>query len=298
MSFVRPVTSTLALLMVTMFFLNILDPDTFSKAFIITGKTLDQVYPWQFITYMFYLPTSIFSVFNIMIFFWFGSNLEDLWGTKLFLIFVFSTVLLHSIPSFFMGFVPVIGGWSLSLCMMVAFGFNFPHEIIYIFFIIPIRVKILAIISLVLIGLHFFIQVGFIFEFKNIDPNAIIQIPRSVGILINTIFSYISLLIFFKFIFGQVHIIWSSKRIKTKKQIERIKKGEKEQALDNRKYLDLFNKTKNGISLSIQEKEILEPLNVEGVSLCDKYDFNADDDHCLKCDIYGNCIKRVINDVL
>ena len=136
-----------------------------------------------------------------MIFFYFSSTLESLWGSLHFGLYLLIIILSKSISSFLFGPLPVIGHWSLYLCLMIAFGFNMPEERIFIFFVIPVKVRTLAIISSAFIPIQIIASM--------IYPSGIegiLQLPLSIGSLISGLLSYISILIYYPKIFEKKEI--------------------------------------------------------------------------------------------
>jgi membrane associated rhomboid family serine protease len=128
--------------------------------------------PWQFITYMF-LHGSIGHIFFNMYALWlFGSVLENLWGSKRFLIFYFVCGLgaalchmivlyfemkpvvevFHSLPfeqqqqvlsdPNFKLYEPTLGASGAIFGCLAAFGYLFPNTLMYMIFIpVPIKAK-------------------------------------------------------------------------------------------------------------------------------------------------------------
>lgn len=283
---VTPIFIGLIILMYTFYKIS---SNTFFDLFVIKSPKFFEIFPWRFITYVFYFPENIFFFFfSVLIFYFFSSNLENLWGTKIFFLYLLTSVISKSISSFlFGGFFPLADRTQLYLSLMVAFGFNFPQERIYLFFFIPIRIKILAIISLILVGLHIlasFIIPGigeiegsyFSYGFINLSPN--------ISLFFSNSLSYISLLIFFKQIFGfslfeKILGIFIPKYRTLKKDIALTIIKEK-----NKTYLENINKYK--------EMELLTKNGKENLNLCDPADFDEEDAYCLTCENFTKCIAR------
>jgi membrane associated rhomboid family serine protease len=104
---------------------------------------------WQFVTYMF-LHGGVFHIFfNMLTLFMFGNELERYWGTRRFLIYYFVTGIGAGICSWLvaMNSVSVIIGASGAIYgLLLAYGVTYPNRIVYLNFILPLKVKWLVII--------------------------------------------------------------------------------------------------------------------------------------------------------
>jgi membrane associated rhomboid family serine protease len=120
---------------------------------LIPSQVIDHYWLWQPFTYLF-LHGGIFHwLFNMLILWMFGAELERRWGTVEFLKYFFLTgvgaavcVLLmspHS-PS------PTIGASGAVFGLIVAFAFLFPHSVMYLYFLIPMKVWQAAILFAVI----------------------------------------------------------------------------------------------------------------------------------------------------
>jgi len=110
---------------------------------------------WRLLTWIFIpLDSNIFFVAISLYFYYFvGSTLEREWGTGKFTIYYFTGVLLNVIYGFISwyalnSFVPLIP-YYLNFSMLLAFATLFPDLTVRLFFVIPIKVKWLAILTLV-----------------------------------------------------------------------------------------------------------------------------------------------------
>ena len=121
----------------------------FNPALILRGQV------WRLVTWVF-LPVSsnIFFVLIALYFYYFvGSSLEREWGTSKFTIYYIFGVVLNIIYGFAMYFamdtVVYIVPNYLNLSMFFAFAVLFPEHIVRLFFIIPVKVKWLALLNAV-----------------------------------------------------------------------------------------------------------------------------------------------------
>ena len=102
-------------------------------------------YVWQLFTYAFLHEVSnpMHLVFNCLLFFFIGPELEIRWGGKRFVFFTLAAILGGAIfvsLSFWLGLSdqPVIGFSAVCLGLIVAWGLSHREGIIYVFGMIPI----------------------------------------------------------------------------------------------------------------------------------------------------------------
>ena len=140
----------------------------------------EQFKPYQIVTYMFMHGGFTHILFNMFALWMFGSNIENFWGGKKFLIYYMVTGLgaavihfvvlyftqvvptLHEIDSYyalgkisdidqvktsFYNSIPVVIGASGAVFgLLLAFGMLFPNQVIYLYFAIPIKAKYFVIL--------------------------------------------------------------------------------------------------------------------------------------------------------
>jgi membrane associated rhomboid family serine protease len=115
---------------------------------------------WRLVTYVFlHDPSMPFHLlFNMLMLWMFGLELEELWGEKRFLTFylicgggagLFSLLHLFN-PAF--STIPVIGASGAVLGIMTAYALYFPNRQVLLFFVLPVNIRI-VIIGAVLISL-------------------------------------------------------------------------------------------------------------------------------------------------
>ena len=108
---------------------------------------------WRLLTF-FFMPRGFgfLAIVGIFLFYWIGTTLEQYWGTGQFSIFFFSGYLL----TIFFGFVMwlafgvdlTLTPFYLYLSMFFAFATFFPNSEVNFYFLIPIKVKYLALAGL------------------------------------------------------------------------------------------------------------------------------------------------------
>jgi membrane associated rhomboid family serine protease len=113
-------------------------------------------YPWQLITYQFVHADFWHLFFNMVFGLWmFGMEVEHVWGSKKFLIYYLScgvvaglTQLILS-PIFEPALGPTVGASGAIYGVMIAFAAMFPDRYIFLYFLIPVKVKYFVIILIV-----------------------------------------------------------------------------------------------------------------------------------------------------
>ncbi|HCJ67327.1 MAG TPA: DUF1751 domain-containing protein [Elusimicrobia bacterium] len=104
---------------------------------------------WQLFTYMFLHGGIFHLLFNLFILWMFGKSVEDAWGTKSFLKYYFICGLGAAIAIVLTGpnsTTVNIGASGAIYGILVAFAMLYPETIIYLYFLIPVKAKYLAII--------------------------------------------------------------------------------------------------------------------------------------------------------
>ncbi len=104
---------------------------------------------WQFVTYMF-LHGGVFHIFfNMLTLFMFGNDLERYWGTRRFLNYYFITGIGAGLCSWLVApssRVAIIGASGAIYGLLLAYGMLYPNRIVYLNFLLPIKIKWLVII--------------------------------------------------------------------------------------------------------------------------------------------------------
>ena len=105
---------------------------------------------WTFVTYMFVHGGVSHILFNMLALFIFGTQVERYMGSKEFLLFYFVTGILAGIFSFFVYYftgvnVMLMGASGAIFAVELAYAILFPHAIIYIWGILPLRAPVMVI---------------------------------------------------------------------------------------------------------------------------------------------------------
>ncbi|HXK62621.1 MAG TPA: rhomboid family intramembrane serine protease [Acidobacteriota bacterium] len=105
---------------------------------------VSQLFVWQPFTYLFLHAGFFHLLFNMFGLWMFGSELERYWGSRKFLGFFFFTgagagllsILAHPFSP-----IPTIGASGAIYGILMAYGMMFPDRLVYVSFLIPVKVK-------------------------------------------------------------------------------------------------------------------------------------------------------------
>ncbi len=104
---------------------------------------------WQLVTYMF-LHGGVFHLFfNMLTLFMFGNELERYWGTARFLTYYFITGIGAGVCSWLVAmnsWAVIIGASGAIYGLLLAYGITYPNRIVYLNFLLPLKVKWLVLI--------------------------------------------------------------------------------------------------------------------------------------------------------
>jgi len=121
----------------------------------------EKFYLWQLVTYMFLHGGLWHILMNMFILWMFGSELERTWGSREFLRFYFVAGIGAGIINVIIAalrpataFIPIIGASGAIYGILVAYAMLFPERYVYVYFLIPVKVKYLVIF---LVAIEFFL---------------------------------------------------------------------------------------------------------------------------------------------
>lgn len=140
------------------FLLLYLNPTLYEKL-IFDGAAIMAGEIWRLITYMF-IPQSnpIFFIFEIMFFYWMGTALEKEWGSFGYTMYILASIVgvaLGVLIGYFLGWEGMIATNSIpamfEYTMFLPFAWYNGNEQLRIYFVLPIKIKYLAVIDVILI---------------------------------------------------------------------------------------------------------------------------------------------------
>ena len=115
---------------------------------------------WRLVTYIMYPPSTsiLWFLLECFIFWSLGSNLEKLWGTFYFNLYVFIGLFANVIISLLVYLIghqilPLTAD-SLYMSFLLAFAMTVPEMRFYLYMIIPVKAKYLAVFYMVILGLQ------------------------------------------------------------------------------------------------------------------------------------------------
>ncbi|MCU7490050.1 MAG: rhomboid family intramembrane serine protease [Bacteroidota bacterium] len=165
-SFFPPVIKNLLIINVVVFLVTNLILSSVSVDGVIASDKINQYFAlmplghgffiWQLITYQFLHGSFSHIFFNMFALWMFGMEIENLWGSKKFLIFYLvcgiggglAHLLLSPVIADMMA--PTIGASGAIYGVMIAFAMMFPDRYIFIYFLIPVKAKYLIAFLVVL----------------------------------------------------------------------------------------------------------------------------------------------------
>jgi membrane associated rhomboid family serine protease len=130
---------------------------TFTNFFILDPEKVMNGEVWRLLTYAFlHSPTDIFHiVFNMLFLWWFGHEVEDLYGHVEFLVFYLSAALLGGVAFVVTAQLGMVHGVCLGasgavIAVLVVFAFHYPRQIILLFFVLPVPIWLFVVLEVVL----------------------------------------------------------------------------------------------------------------------------------------------------
>jgi len=108
--------------------------------------------PWQVITYQFLHADFMHIFFNMLMLWMFGMEIENIMGSRKFLVFYLLAGIGGGLLQLFLGAGSgiIIGASGAVFGVMVAFAMFFPDRMIYIYFLFPVKAKYLIVFLMVI----------------------------------------------------------------------------------------------------------------------------------------------------
>ncbi len=251
---------------------------------------IESGYIWQLFTYMF-LHGGFFHLFlNMYALLIFGMPVEQAWGSRRFLFYYFFTGIGAGAVIFIINLI-VGGAYSISTIgasgavfgLLLAFGMLFPEAEILLFFLIPIKARLLVILY------------GGLELYSLIASGG--QSPIShAGHLGGLIFGIVYFLIIRK-----RGITFKSKVIKAKlsREMDRRQQNETDRVNHEALLRSILRKVESGGGSTLTDDEFqyvryMEIMTQDRDFPCDDGDFDPDDDYCGRCETREACLVRRI----
>jgi membrane associated rhomboid family serine protease len=142
---VTPVVKFLLIANVAVFVLQLLLPNSVVMLFgLVPYLVWQEFYLWQLLTYQFFHGGLMHLLFNMLALWMFGCDLERRWGSEFFLKYYFVSVLGGAILNVLLApgqMAPSIGASAGIYGILLAYGLLYPNQIIYFYFLFPIKMK-------------------------------------------------------------------------------------------------------------------------------------------------------------
>ena len=124
--------------------------------------------PWQLLTFSFVHVSVLGWLFNMMLIYYFGSQLERIWGERRFIQFVLACVLVGAAVYLVASLLPPLLGWVMptsvmfdssviTMGLLVAVGILFPQRTIRLYFVVEVTQRVASWVG---IGIIVFIALG------------------------------------------------------------------------------------------------------------------------------------------
>lgn len=128
----------------------------YSNTFFLNGSLVMQGEWWRLITFLFEPLTRsfIFAAFAWYIFYMYGTTLERYWGTFRYVVYILIVTLGSIGIAFLFPNIAVSNGYIYT-SLFLAFAQLFPNFQLMLFFILPVKIKWLALITWIGIGVTF-----------------------------------------------------------------------------------------------------------------------------------------------
>jgi membrane associated rhomboid family serine protease len=114
------------------------------------NKVLEHGQVWRLLTYAFLNSyENIWHIlFNMLILWWIGSELEEMYGSREFLtLYVISAIfagLCYTLTSFLLPYATAVGASGAITALTVVFAYHFPNRTVLLFFVLPMPIWVVV----------------------------------------------------------------------------------------------------------------------------------------------------------
>lgn len=133
------------------FIISIFFPDVYTVYFSLNAAAIiEHGQIWRIVTFIIQPPTTsiIFILFSLYLYYLIGMVLENVWGAFKFNVYFFMGVLLQVLAAIFIylvfGVIYQLSTYYINLALFMAYAMILPDKQLYLFFIIPVKIKWLA----------------------------------------------------------------------------------------------------------------------------------------------------------
>lgn len=202
----------------TGFVLNLINPGFYYQYLSLDASAILHGQVWRILTFIIQPPSSnaFFLIFVLYLYYMIGVQLEHTWGAFRFNIYFFAGVIFHAIAAILVylitGLALPLSTTYLNLSLFFAFAALYPNMQFLVFFVIPIKVKWLALLD------------GAVFAFTIIQPflPAYAGSPYRILYRANALAALVSILNFVIFFLSSRHgRAISPRQIKRKRDFQK-----------------------------------------------------------------------------
>lgn len=262
----------LILFTVAFFFLQMQDPERYVELFALTRAGVMQGEVWRLFTFQFLAGSPIWLFFEILILWIMGSAIEEEIGSARFIAFyLIANFVTAGVGLAMQG--ALLGSYFAGLALLLVFAMRYPDHVFYIFFVLPVKVKWLALISL---GMTLFGALG----------GSVSSISALAGSAAGTLFVWN--------LWRPRHATPRSRRKGVQPPVERVPAPAAEENVAR------FRSARDRVAADRMalDDEIarLSPRVVQGVNICPPRDFKPEDEDrfCAKCEGFAECSIRAL----
>jgi len=238
--------------------------------------------PWTLVTYQFVHGSSMFWFFISMLVLWIMARpIEENWGSPRFLVFWLISTFGASLTSAALA-QPLYGDVGFGTCLLFTFATLYPDVEFRLFFIIPVKVKYLAVIA------------GAILVYSSLSYGIVGGLANIVGVSSGYLF------------FLAIRRMPSRRKIAfelKKRRTDAVIQSEDAQAEERNRGWDANvraaeERARAGGAVADQDEEFLAELDAARdpvITVCSPTEFGfIDDDVCKSCTGYPECAARHI----
>ena len=200
------------------FILQLINPSFYYQYLSLDASAILHGQIWRIITFMIQPPSTsvIFIIFALYLYYMIGTQLERAWGAFRFNVYFFAGILFHVLAAILVylitGISLPIDTWYLNMSLFFAFAALYPNVQLLMFFVIPVKVKLLALLD----GAYFLYTV--IIAFLPSYGGGIFGIIYKA----NAVAAVVSILNFIIFFLGSRNMKpYSPKQVKRKREFQK-----------------------------------------------------------------------------
>jgi membrane associated rhomboid family serine protease len=140
-------------------------------------------WPWQVVTYEFIHIDGLAWFFNMLMLYFFGGRLEELWGVRRYIQFLLACTVAAAAVYLLLTLaldtlVPLMGMSAITFGMLVAFGVLFPNQRIMLYFVAEVTMRTAV---WVFVGLEMIMMIGQMFNSGGAWISQVAQLGGALG---------------------------------------------------------------------------------------------------------------------